>query len=64
MIVGVPSEVKSDEYRVAMTPNGVEELTRAKHKVLIQTNAGIGSGISDEQYLACGAELVATAADV
>ena len=64
MIIGVPSEVKSDEYRVAMTPNGVEELTRANHKVLIQSNAGIGSGISDEQYVACGAELVSSAADV
>ena len=64
MIVGVPKEVKGDEYRVAMTPNGVEELTRAKHKVLIQANAGVGSGISDEQYAACGAEIVASTADI
>jgi len=64
MIIGVPSEVKSDEYRVSVTPNGVEELTRAKHKVLIQTQAGVGSGISDEQYAACGAEIVANAAEV
>ena len=48
MIVGVPKEIKSDEYRVAMVPAGVEELTRAGHKVLIQAGAGAGSGISDE----------------
>ena len=64
MIVGVPKEVKPDEYRVAMVPAGVEELTRAKHTVLIQSGAGAGSGISDEQYAANGAEIVSTAADV
>ncbi len=64
MIVGVPKEVKQDEYRVAMVPAGVEELTRAKHTVLIQSGAGAGSGITDEQYAANGAEIVSTAADV
>ena len=64
MIVGVPKEVKQDEYRVAMAPAGVEELTRAGHTVLIQTGAGSGSGISDEQYTANGAQLVATEAEV
>jgi alanine dehydrogenase len=59
MIVGVPKEVKTDEYRVAMTPVGVEELTRGGHAVLIETGAGSGSGISDEQYAGCGAEIVA-----
>ena len=49
-VVGVPKEIKTDEYRVAMIPVGVEELTRAGHKVLIQAGAGQGSGISDEQY--------------
>jgi alanine dehydrogenase len=58
MIVGVPKEVKTDEYRVALTPVGVEELTRAKHRVLIETAAGQGSGISDEQYSQHGAEIV------
>ena len=52
MIVGVPKEIKTDEYRVAMIPVGVEELTRGGHSVLIQTGAGPGSGISDEQYAA------------
>jgi alanine dehydrogenase len=58
MIVGVTKEIKTDEYRVAMIPVGVEELTRAGHRVLIQAGAGQGSGISDEQYAAHGAEIV------
>jgi alanine dehydrogenase len=58
MIVGVPKEVKTDEYRVAMTPVGVEELTRGGHGVLIETGAGSGSGISDEQYAQHGAGIV------
>jgi alanine dehydrogenase len=62
--IGVPKEVKTDEYRVAMIPVGVEELTRAGHKVLIQAGAGQGSGISDEQYAANGAEIVAAAAEI
>ena len=64
MIVGVPKETKQDEYRVAMVPAGVEELTRAGHKVLIQSLAGGGSGITDEQYAANGAEIVGSAAAV
>lgn len=64
MRIGVPREVKQDEYRVGMIPAGVEELTRAGHRVVVETQAGIGSGISDEQYHAAGAELAATAADV
>jgi len=64
MIVGVPKEVKGDEYRVAMIPAGVEELTRSGHKVLIQVGAGLGSGITDEEYSRNGAELVPAAADI
>jgi alanine dehydrogenase len=64
MIVGVPKEIKPDEYRVAMVPAGVEELTRAGHKVLIQSLAGGGSGITDEQYAANGAEIIGSAAAV
>src|SRR5437879_366351 len=64
MIVGVPKEIKTDEYRVAMIPVGVEELTRAGHKVLIEAGAGQGSGISDEQYAANGAEIVADAESI
>ncbi|WP_437224713.1 alanine dehydrogenase [Planctomicrobium sp. SH661] len=58
MIVGVPKEIKQDEYRVAMLPVGVEELTRARHKVLVERGAGLGSGITDEQYAANGAVIV------
>lgn len=64
MIIGVPKEIKADEYRVAMTPAGVEELTTAGHKVLIQSGAGQGSGIRDEQYAANGAEILAGPADI
>lgn len=64
MIVGVPKEVKTDEYRVAMTPSGVEELTLGRHHVLIEAGAGSGSGIPDEQYAAQGAEIVGSATDI
>src|SRR5260370_20079173 len=64
MIVGVPREIKTDEYRVAMIPVGVEELTRADHQVLIQAGAGQGSGINDDQYAMHGAEIVASAPEI
>ncbi|HEY0981858.1 MULTISPECIES: alanine dehydrogenase [unclassified Schlesneria] len=64
MRIGVPREVKLDEYRVAMLPVGVEELTKAGHEVLIETGAGSGSGLTDEMYAANGARIVATAAEV
>ncbi|HJZ55903.1 MAG TPA: alanine dehydrogenase [Gemmataceae bacterium] len=64
MIVGVPKEIKADEYRVAMTQAGAEELTRSGHKVLVETGAGAGSGITDEMYAANGAEIVAATADI
>src|SRR5713101_2895097 len=64
MIVGVPREIKTDEYRVAMIPVGVEELTRAGNRVLIQAGAGQGSGINDEQYAMHGAEIVPNAEEI
>ncbi len=57
MIVGVPKEIKRDEYRVALLPVGVEELTRAGHTVLFESGAGLGSGIPDEVYAEHGAKL-------
>jgi alanine dehydrogenase len=63
-VVGVPNEIKTHESRVALTPVGVEELTRASHRVLIQAGAGQGSGISDDQYRQHGAEIVPGAEDV
>lgn len=62
--IGVPREVKADEYRVAMLPVGVEELIAAGHRVLIERRAGLGSGILNEQYESAGAELVDEAEDV
>jgi alanine dehydrogenase len=57
MIVGVPSEVKADEYRVALTPAGVRELVDAGHRVLVEAGAGSGSAITDEAYEAQGATI-------
>lgn len=57
MLIGVPTEIKNNENRVAMTPAGVHELTSRGHDVLIQSGAGVGSGISDAQYTAVGAKL-------
>ena len=64
MIVGVPKEIKNHEYRVGMTPSSVRELTSRGHQVLVQKNAGGEIGLSDEQYLAVGAELVETAKEI
>lgn len=64
MIIGVPREVKSDEYRVSMLPVGVELLTAAGHKVLVEQEAGVGSGFDDQQYIDAGAEMVADHAAV
>jgi alanine dehydrogenase len=64
MIIGVPKEIKLDEYRVAMLPVGVEELTRRGHQVLIEHGAGLGSGIPDADYAANGAEMVATPQEI
>jgi len=64
MIVGVPKEIKPDEYRVAMIPAGVEELTLSGHRVLIEQGAGQGSGLEDSDYLSAGAEMVETAEQV
>lgn len=64
MIVGVPREVKTDEYRVGMIPVGVEELTRAGHRVLVEKDAGLGSGLTNEDYAQHGAEIVDQAADI
>ncbi|MPZ88278.1 MAG: alanine dehydrogenase [Nitriliruptorales bacterium] len=61
MRVGVPVEIKADEYRVAITPAGVRELTLQGHEVLVQSGAGNGSALSDEDYAASGAKLVGTA---
>ncbi|MGH2831953.1 MAG: alanine dehydrogenase [Solirubrobacteraceae bacterium] len=64
MRIGVPSEIKPDEYRVAITPAGVRELSTRGHELLIQSGAGLGSAITDEQFSAQGAEIVPDAQSV
>ena len=64
MKVGVPKEVKNHEYRVALTPVGVHELTQHGHEVCVQTGAGLGSQIPDEEYVAAGATMLDDADDV
>ncbi len=64
MHIGVPKEVKNNENRVALTPAGVHELVRHGHSVAVQAGAGVGSGFSDADYLAEGAQVLATASEV
>ncbi|MEV6161044.1 alanine dehydrogenase [Streptomyces sp. NPDC052052] len=64
MKVGIPREVKNNEFRVAITPAGADELVRHGHEVLVEKNAGAGSSIADEEYLAAGARILSTADEV
>src|SRR5262245_43558962 len=58
MFVGVPKEIKDSEYRVGLVPSAVRELTRSSHRVLVETNAGLGAGLTDANYRSVGAEIV------
>ena len=58
MKVGVPTEIKTDEYRVALTPSGVRELVEHGHEVVVQQGAGEGSAIEDSDYTAQGAQIL------
>jgi alanine dehydrogenase len=64
MLIGVPKEIKNNEKRVALTPGGAEALIAHGHSVIVETNAGIGSGFSNDQYVAAGATIIDTAAEV
>jgi alanine dehydrogenase len=64
MRIGVPAEIKDNEYRVGMVPSGVRDLTNDGHTVFVQKGAGIGSGFSDEEYVAAGATILPNADDV
>jgi alanine dehydrogenase len=64
MLIGVPTEIKTDEYRVALTPSGVRELVEHGHEVVVQAGAGEGSAISDDEYRAQGAGILPDAAAV
>jgi alanine dehydrogenase len=61
MLVGVPKEIKDNEYRVGLVPSTVRELTDKGHQVVVETNAGFGAGLPDADYRAAGAEIVADA---
>ena len=63
MNIGVVKEIKNNENRVGMTPDGVSQLVKRGHHVFIEVGAGLGSGIQDEEYLEVGAHLVKTAAE-
>ena len=58
MIIGIPREIKKEEYRIAITPFGVEELKKDGHTILVETGAGEGSGFSDDEYLQADADIV------
>ena len=64
MIIGVPKEIKEEEYRVALLPSTAKELVKKGHQVLIEKNAGVGSGISDEGYQSAGAEILTTPEEI
>jgi alanine dehydrogenase len=64
MLIGTPKEIKIHEYRVGLTPAGVRELCAHGHSVIVERNAGAGIGLTDEAYLAAGAEIVDTAAEI
>src|ERR1700753_404443 len=58
MLIGVPKEIKDNEFRVGLTPSSVAELVHHGHKALVEKSAGIGSGLSDAEYVQAGATLV------
>jgi alanine dehydrogenase len=64
MLVGVPKEIKDSEYRVGLVPSTVRELTGSGHRVMVEQNAGLGAGLTDADYQAAGAEIVANADQV
>jgi alanine dehydrogenase len=64
MIIGVPKEIKQQEHRIALVPSTARTLTRRGHTVLVQTNAGVGSGFPDEAYVNAGAQIIDTAEEV
>ena len=64
MIIGVPKEIKAQEFRIALTPYGAAELVKNKHQVLIEKGAGLGAGFSDSQFISAGATIADSAAQV
>ena len=63
MLIGLPKEIKNNENRVGLTPGAVKALTRRGHQVLVQSGAGAGSSLADEEYQSAGAEIVSSTED-
>ena len=64
MKIGMPKEIKENEFRVAIVPHNVSKLTSSGHQVYVETEAGLASGFTDEQYVKAGAEILPDAASV
>ena len=64
MIIGLPKEIKSFEFRVGLVPSNVSDYVAAGHTVLVEAGAGLGSGFADQEYIDAGAEILENAADV
>ena len=64
MIIGLPKEVKAQEFRVALTPNGAAELVKNGHEVVVEKSAGVGAGFSDDDYRNSGSRILDSAAEV
>ena len=64
MIIGVPKEIKNHEYRIGLTPAGVNELTVNGHEVIVENNGGASIGFENAQYIAAGAKIIDTAAEI
>ena len=64
MIIGIPKEIKNHENRVSMIPFAVEDLVRSGHTVVVENNAGLGSGFTNEDYKEAGADILHTAAEI
>ena len=64
MLIGVPKETKTGEYRVSLTDNSVFELVQLGNKVILESEAGLGVGISDDQYIAAGASVTKSSRDI
>ena len=64
MLIGVPKEIKTHEYRVGMVPSSVREVVHHGHQVLVETGAGLGIGFDDQAYVAAGAKIAKTAQEI
>src|SRR5213076_3103630 len=64
MIVGVPKEIKNNEFRVALVPAGAEVLVEEGHTVLVEQGAGLGTGLEDAEYVAAGAKIIQDPAEI